>query len=128
MNPENIIKRLKYFKYRYTTDSFKNEPAETVLKIYLPLFCYLKVSFFERNVKITSRILYGFSFLSLEYNFLIYALALTFLSAYSWPELNTSLYVFLSVILIHFIVCFIRLEALKVIVHRWIEEDSIITN
>lgn len=123
MNPENITNRLRLFRYTYTTDSFKDEPAVTVLKIYLPALCYLKVSFFEKSIKMSSRILYGFNFLSLEYNFFIYATGLALIAAFSPPQLNMAILIFLALILVHFLVCFIKLESLKTVIHRWIEED-----
>ncbi len=122
-NIESIIEKLKFFNYRFTTDVYRNHPLEIILKIYLPLLCYLKISFFENKVKMTSRILYGFSFLSLEYNFIVYAIGLITLSLLKWSDLEIVIYIFLFILLIKFIICFIKLELLKALIHRWIEED-----
>jgi len=122
-NTDLIIEKLKFFNYKYTTDIYRDKPAEIILKIYLPMLCYLKVSFFENKVKMTSRILYGINFLSLEYNFFIYAIGLIILSFLKWSELDMVIFIFLFIILIKFVICFIKLELLKTIIHRWIEED-----
>lgn len=118
--PERLINRLKLFRYRYALDTDANEK---VLKIYLPMLCYLKLKFANGKIKISSRIQYGFNFLPLEYNFFIYAIGLLLLTAYKWTTIDTVVIMALVLILLHFVICFIKLEFLKIIVHRWLEED-----
>ncbi len=120
INPERLINRLELFRYRYALDTDANEK---VLKIYLPMLCYLKMKFANGKVKISSRIQYGFNFLPLEYNFFIYAIGLLLLTAYKWTTIDTTVIMGLVLILLHFVICFIKLEFLKIIVHKWLEED-----
>ena len=120
---KKIVSKLEFFNYRYSLDQFRQAPAETILKIYLPLFCFLRVSFSEGKVRMSSRIQYGFNFLSLEYNFLIYAMGLIALATYLWNAIPAVLFIGLGLILLHFLVCFIKLEFLKTIIHRWVEDE-----
>jgi hypothetical protein len=120
INPERLINRLETFSYRHALDT---DEDKKVLKIYLPMFCYLKLKFANGKVKISSRIQYGFNFLPLEYNFFIYAIGLLLLAAYKWTTIDTAVIMGLVLILLHFVICFIKLEFLKIIVHKWLEED-----
>jgi hypothetical protein len=120
IKPERLINRLETFSYRHTLDT---DAGERVLKIYLPMFCYLKLKFANGRVKISSRIQYGFNFLPLEYNFFIYTIGLLLLTAYKWTTIDTVVIMGLVLILLHFVICFIKLEFLKIIVHKWLEED-----
>ncbi len=120
ISPERLINRLETFSYRHALDT---DEDKKVLKIYLPMFCYLKLKFANGKVKISSRIQYGFNFLPLEYNFFIYAIGLLLLAAYKWTTIDTAVIMGLVLILLHFVICFIKLEFLKIIVHKWLEED-----
>ena len=53
---EKIISRLKIFNYNYELNG-------TILKIFLPMLCYLKINFVADKIKITSRISFGFRIL-----------------------------------------------------------------
>jgi hypothetical protein len=116
-NSEKIISRLQVFNYDYHLKG-------TTLKIYLPMMCYLKIDHVADKVKITSRISFGFRFLPIEINFVIYGLFLYCLTWFQWPVLNKGIFALLGIMLIHFVVCFIKIESMKTIVHNWIEKDS----
>ena len=117
INTDKIISRLKFFRYKYEIDG-------TSLKILLPMVCYLKIDFAKERIKMTSRIWFGFRFLTLEYNFVIYGFGLYILAWYQWAILNKAIFIFLGLIIIHFVVCFIKIETMKIIIHNWIEVDS----
>lgn len=117
MNNDKIIERLKHFDYKYELNG-------QILKVFLPMFCYLKITIKSDKVKMTSHINFGFRFLSLEYNFLIYAFGLYILTWYFWPTLNKAGFVLLGLMFIYFIVCFIKIETVKIILHNWIENDN----
>ena len=116
-NTEQIISRLEFFNFNYELD-------KDILKINLPLFCYLKIKINDDSVKLTSRIRFGFSFLSLEWNFIIYGLILYLLAYFQWITLNRGIFVLLGLFVIYFVVCFMKIETMKKIVHNWIEKDS----
>ena len=116
-NTEQIISRLEFFNFNYELD-------KDILKINLPLFCYLKIKINDDSVKLTSRIRFGFSFLSLEWNFIIYGLILYVLAFFQWITLNRGIFVLLGLFVIYFVVCFMKIETMKKIVHNWIEKDS----
>jgi len=116
-NTEKIITRLEFFNFNYELD-------KAILKINLPLFCYLKIKINDDSVKLTSRIRFGFSFLSLEWNFIIYGLILYLLAYFQWITLNRGIFVLLGLFVIYFVVCFMKIETMKKIVHNWIEKDS----
>jgi len=116
-NTEKIISRLEFYNYNY-------ELNQANLKINLPLFCYLKIKVNDDSVKLTSRIRFGFSFLSLEWNFIIYGLILYVLAYFQWITLNRGIFVLLGLFVIYFVVCFMKIETMKKIVHNWIENDS----
>ena len=92
-----IVSRLKHFNYKY-------ELKGTTLTIFLPLFCQLKVDFTEDRIKITSHIDFGFRFLPIEVNFLIYGLALYLLTWFHWTVLNKGIFVLIGIFLILFVV------------------------
>jgi hypothetical protein len=123
ISPERLINRLVLFRYRCALDTDANEK---VLKIYLPMLCNLMQKFADSQVKISSRKQYGFNFLPLEYNFFIYAIGLLLLTAYKWTTIDTVVIMGLVLILWHFVICFIKLEFLKIIIQRWLDEDHAI--
>lgn len=117
-NPEKITSRLRFFNYNY-------ELKDTTLKIFLPMFCYLRIRFLPDRIKITSHLQFGFRFLPLEFNFLIYAAALYALAWFQWTTLNKGVFILLGLLVTHFIICFIKIESMRSIIHKWIENDSI---
>ncbi len=76
------------------------------------------------KVKMTSHVRFALRYIPLEYNVLFYGFGLYILTWYQWTILNKSVFLLLGLIIIHFIVCFIKIEALKTIIHNWIEKDN----
>jgi hypothetical protein len=116
-NPDKIIDRLKFFNYKY---EFNGQ----TLKVFLPMFCYLKIDFKSDKFKMTSHLNFGFHFLPLEYNFLIYGFGLYILAWYNWTTLNKAIFLLLGLFVIHFAVCFIKIEALRTTIQNWVEHDN----
>ncbi len=114
---DKIVDRLKMFNYKY-------ELSGQTLKVFLPMFCYLKIDFKTDKVKMTSHLNFGFRFLPLEYNFLIYGLVLFTLAWYNWTTLNKAIFLLLGLFVVQFVVCFIKIETQRIIVHNWIENDN----
>lgn len=117
VDTQGIISKLEYFDYRY-------KYADETLKIYLPMLCYLKIKIKNNKVKFSSHIHFGFHFLSLEYNFLIYSLGFYILASYTWTSLNKGVFVLFALFILHFAISFVKIEAMKTIVHNWIENDN----
>ena len=116
-NKQSIISKLEYFNYKY-------EVKEETIKIYLPLLCYVKIKSENDKVKLSSHIRFGFNFLTLEYNFLIYSLVLYLLTWFQWSTINKGIFVLFGIFLIHFVICFIKIESMKTIIHNWIEKEN----
>ena len=116
-NPDKIIDRLKSFNYKYELNG-------QILKVYLPMFCYLKIDFKSEKLKMTSHLNFGFRFLPLEYNFLIYGFGLYILTWYFWTTLNKAVFLLFGLFVVHFVVCFIKIETMRIIIHNWIESDN----
>jgi len=117
LNFDKIIFRLNTFNYNY-------ELKGSTLKIFLPMLCYLKINSGQEKTKITSHISFGFRFLPIEINFVIYGLFLYCLTWFQWTNLNKGVFALFGIILIYFVICFIKLEAMRSILHIWIEKDS----
>jgi hypothetical protein len=115
-NFDKIILRLKSFNYDY-------EFKETTIKVFLPMLCYLKINFGSDKIKITSHISFGFRFLPIEINFAIYGLVLYILTWFQWTTLNKGVFALFGIMLIYFVICFIKLESMRSILHNWIEKD-----
>ena len=115
---ERIISRLQIFNYNF-------ELKGTTLKIFLPMFCYLKIDFPADKIKITSRINFGFKFLPVEFNFLIYGLILYLLTWFQWPVFNKGIFMLIGIFLLIFMICIIKIESMRTILHNWIEKDSL---
>jgi hypothetical protein len=115
-NSDKIISRLETFNYNYELDG-------KTLKIFLPMLCYLKIKSDSSKLNITSHISFGFRFLPIEINFALYGLALYLLTWFQWTNLNKGLFALLGIFLIYFVVCFIKLESMRSILHNWIEKD-----
>lgn len=116
-DPEKITSRLKFFNYNF------NLNAKT-FKIFLPMFCYLKIKYSNNRVKMSSHLRFGFNFIPLEFNFLIYTAVLYTLAWFQWTTLNKGVFILFGLLVIHFVICFIKIESLKIIIHKWIEDDS----
>jgi len=116
-NKQNIINKIERFDYKY---EFKNE----TLIIYLPLLCYLKIRILENKIKFSSHIRFGFNFLSLELNFLLYSLAFYAVSYFYWETIDKGLLILFGLFIIYFVVCFIKIESLKIIIHNWNDKES----
>ena len=114
---DKIIDRLKIFNYKY---KLKGQ----TLKVFLPMFCYLKIDFKSGKVKMTSHLNFAFRFLPLEYNFLIYGLALYILVWFNWTTLNKAIFLLFRLFIIHFVVCVIKIEALRSTIQNWLENDN----
>jgi hypothetical protein len=115
--PDKIVDRLKIFNYRYQLNG-------QTLKVFLPMFCYLKIDFKSDKVKMTSHLNFGFRFLPLEYNFLIYGFALYTLAWFNWTSLNKAIFLLIGLFIVHFVVCFIKIEALRTTIQNWFENDN----
>lgn len=116
-DPESIIARLQFYNYNFDLN-------DQTLKIFLPMFCYLKIRFSGDRIKMTSHLRFGFQFLPLEFNFLIYGVILYLLAWFQWTILNKGVFILFGLLVIHFVVCFIKIESMRTIVHKWIEDDS----
>jgi len=119
LNSDKIISRLKTFNYNF-------EVKGTFIKVFLPMLCYLKINSTQDKIKITSHISFGFRFLPIEINFAIYGLALYILTWFQWTNLNKGIFALLGILLIYFVVCFIKLESMRSTLHTWIEKDGLL--
>jgi hypothetical protein len=120
-NPDKIIERLKTFNYKY-----KYEPKNSVITIYLSLFCYLKLDFSKGGLKMTSYNNLDVSNRTLEYGFLSTLIGLSFFAYFSNSFQHTIyLYCVVGIIISYYVICFIKTETMKVIIHNWIEKDSL---
>lgn len=117
LNSDKIISRLKIFNYNY-------ELKGSTLKVFLPMLCYLKINSGADKIKITSHISFGFRFLPIEINFVIYGLVLYALTWFQWTNLNKGVFALFGILLIYFVICFIKLETMRSIIHTWIEKES----
>jgi len=117
MYMEKIEERLKGFDYKYSL-------PERNFKIHLPFPCYLKVRSGEHSVKMSSHVMIAIPSLPLEFNFLISSLALYLLTWHQWSVLNRGVFVLFGLFIICFVICFIKTETMKAIVHSWIEKKS----
>jgi hypothetical protein len=102
--------------------SFKYYINEEELKIFLPLFCYLSVTGKNGKFIFKNRINFGFRFLNLEINYIIYGFILFISFQYLTSQIFT---VCIALILITFLLQHNQLTQLKHQVIRWLEEDDI---
>jgi len=116
-----ILKNLIILGYKHKEKHYKKD--EVILKIYLPILCYLKIKFLANRIEITSRTFIGIDFISAEWNLIIYSLALTILLAVGVIQTNSMIVVFFTIFILYFLMCIVKLEALKVIICRWIEME-----
>jgi hypothetical protein len=113
-----IVSRLNLFNYKY-------ELYGSTLEISLPIFCYLKIDFSSDTITITSGINFGFRFFSVELNFIIYGLILYLLTWFQWPVLNKGIFMLMGILLLMLVICIIKIESMKTIIHSWIEKDTV---
>ncbi len=113
LNSDKIITRLKTFDYNCDLNG-------TILKVFLPMFCYFKIKSGPDKIKITSHISFGFRFLPIEINFVIYGLILYCLTWFQWTNLNKGIFALFGIMLFYYVVCFVKLEPLRSILHIWI--------
>ena len=118
---DNIKNKLKLLGYRLKETQYAD--GEVVLKVYLPILCYLKIRLMESKIKISLRTYMGLGFFSLEFNYAIYSLALALLLAFEIIQVNSVLTIFFFLFILYFLLCIIKLEFLKLNVYRWIEEE-----
>ncbi len=117
INHDKLIERLKLFNYKYKLEN-------NTLTVYLSMLCYLKINLATDKVKFTSHV-WRLSFIDrLEYVFLMYAF-IVYLLAWYIPDLNKGVFVLFGIILIYIVICFIKTENMKSIIHNWIETDFI---
>ncbi|MFI5135535.1 MAG: hypothetical protein ACHQD9_06755 [Chitinophagales bacterium] len=117
-NPERLVERLWFYNYRYRLEG-------STLIVYLPMICALKVVFNEGRLKITSHLRGRYFFDQIEYIFLFYCFMLVVAFAFV-PNLNTPIYPILGFFFVYLIVCFIKTEIMKSIIHNWMETDSLV--
>ena len=101
----------------------QNEKGEVILKVYLPIVCFLKIRFAENKIKITSGSYVGFYFYSLELTAIFYSLVLSLLLAYEVIAMNSVFTVFFLLFILYYLVCFIKSEFLRIIIIGWIEKE-----
>ncbi len=114
---EKIASRLQFYDYNF-------ELKDSTLKIFLPMLCYIKIRFSNDKIKISSHLKFGFRFLPLEFNFLIYGAILYVLAWFKWTNLNKGIFILFGLLVVHFVICFIKIESMRTIIHNWIEKDS----
>jgi len=117
VNQERIVDRLWFYNYSYRLEG-------SLLTIYLPMLCAVRILFEEDRVKISSHLRGAYFFDQIEYVFLSY-LGLLFLMAYF--AANPLVYAFLGFIFIYLVICFIKTEVMKSIVLKWMEGESLVS-
>ena len=117
----NIKSKLKLLGYKMKET--QNENGEVVLKVFLPLLCFLKVRIAENKIKITSGTHVGFYFYSLELTVIVYSLVLALLLAYEVISMNSVFTVFFLLFILYYLVCFVKSEFLRIIIIVWIEKE-----
>ncbi len=120
-NIEKLTNQLTRFNYRFKLLGGSGGSDEKTVIVYLPFLCYLKVIIGSEKIKMRSKMYFGFTN-SLEWNFLFYSLTLLVLTVLKWGSIDHVVFVFLYVLLVYMAVCFVKLEALKVMVTRWLDE------
>ncbi len=123
MKTDNIKEKLTLFGYRFKEESHPDKD-EIVLKVYLPILCYLRIRIAQNRIKISSRSFIGFSrYVSLEMNYIIYALIMALLLDFGLIQLNSGWVLAFFIFFIFFVFCAVRLESLKTVIYRWFETE-----
>jgi len=118
---DNIKSKLNLLGYKMKET--QNEKGEVILKVYLPIVCFLKIRFAENKIKITSGSYVGFYFYSLELTAIFYSLVLSLLLAYEVIAMNSVFTVFFLLFILYYLVCFFKSEFLRIIIIGWIEKE-----
>jgi len=121
INVDGISNKLNILGYRFKGTQLNQD--EFILKIYLPIGCYLNIKFSANRIKITSRTFIGIDFLTVEWNLIIYSLVLLALLAFNVIPAHSVIVIFFAVFFLYYLMCIIKLEALKVILCRWIDKE-----
>ena len=122
---DKLTEKLKCYNYRFHVKEGYGNPDEKILYVYLPFLCFLKIRFSKEKVEIRSRVRYFLEFSSsLEFDFLFYAISVTALYAFAWDNIASYPYISVALlfILLHRVICFVKLETLKTIITRWLDE------
>lgn len=115
-----IISKLKLLGYKLKET--RNEKGEVILKVFLPILCFLKIKFKGNKIKITTGTYVGFYFYSLELTAIVYTLVLTLLLAYEVISMNSVFTVLFLLFILYYLICFIKLEFLRIIIIGWFEK------
>ncbi len=118
---ENIKNKLHRLGYKYKEDYYSEK--EHVLKIYLPILCYLKIRFTEHKISITARTYIGSWFHTIEFNFILYGLATALLLAFEIIAVQSIFTALLGLFILYFLLCIIKLEFLRLMVIKWTEQE-----
>jgi hypothetical protein len=112
-NPDKIIERLKTFNYRYYYNV-----NDSVINIYFPFLCFLKIDFKSNKIKMTGRA--WLTEYRLERGFLGSAVALCFFIGFGTADIFKAMFLPAGAALIfsYHIICFIKTEAMKTIIHN----------
>lgn len=111
-----IVSKLSEYDYKYNINGTK-------LNIILPMLCYLSINFLPQKTKMSSHLTIGIRFLSIEYNYLIYGIFFYFLMTIVSQQII--LYYLIFLYYLYLIICVVKLESMKVIIHKWLDENLI---
>lgn len=120
MTSEKIIERLKFFNYKYKQDG-------NSLRIYLPLYCSLKINFDEDNVTINPDLTKSLNLSCNTFAILIFFIlaigTAIILQVDIWHNIKREYGAALITIFpLAFILKLIVAENMRTIVHNWIEK------
>lgn len=116
-----ISDKLNIFGFKFKVTQLNQDGY--ILKIYLPILCYLQIIISKNSIKITSRTFIGIDFLTVEWNLIAYSTLVSVLLAFSVIPTNSMIVIFFVVFTLYYLMCIIKLEALKVILLRWIDME-----
>jgi hypothetical protein len=116
-----ISDKLNIFGHKFKVTQLKQD--EYILKIYLPILCYLRIIISKNRIKITSRTFIGIDFLTVEWNLIVYSIILSVLLAYRLIPTHSEIVILFAVFISYYLMCIIKLEALKVILLSWIDME-----
>ena len=81
MKINEIIKNRLILLNYIVKEKINSKNEVTIIRVYLPILCYLKIKFTKDKTKISSRTFIGSNLISIELNFIIYLLMLALLLA-----------------------------------------------
>lgn len=128
MKINEIIKNRLILLNYIVKEKINSKNEVTIIRVYLPILCYLKIKFTKDKTKISSRTFIGSNLISIELNFIIYLLMLALLLAYEVIQVNSVLTIFFILFLLFFIVCIIKLEFIKLLIINLIEKHNSTNN